>query len=117
MLVNPDVDGHSKTLNHRKILRKTQENNDLLKTKRIVKPRYKLSGAWFLHLACQGGRFAPLHLRSVTPMNLSSNKFKYMDLQIVCKDEKKRHQCCFQNTSENKIANLQLHFRIDLMTI
>jgi len=35
MIVNPDVDGYTKTQNHRKTLRKTQKNN-LLKTKRIV---------------------------------------------------------------------------------
>jgi len=34
--VNPDVDGYTKTRNHRKTLRKTQKNNNLLKTKRIV---------------------------------------------------------------------------------
>jgi len=34
-MVNLDVDSYSKTLNHRKILRKTQKNNPL-KTKRIL---------------------------------------------------------------------------------
>jgi len=38
MTVNPAVDGYTKTLNHRKILRKTQKNNNLLKNKR--KPKY-----------------------------------------------------------------------------
>jgi len=33
--MNPDVDGYTKTLNHQKILRKTQKK--LLKTKRIPK--------------------------------------------------------------------------------
>jgi len=47
------VDGKSKILNHWKILRKTQKNN-LLKIKRILEPKYKLGGARFLHLACQG---------------------------------------------------------------
>jgi len=58
-MVHPDVDGYSKTPNHRKILKKTHKNN-LLKTKRILKPKYKLSGGRFLHLACHGGRFDPL---------------------------------------------------------
>jgi len=31
-MVNPDVDGCAKTLNHRKIIRQTQKNNKLLKT-------------------------------------------------------------------------------------
>jgi len=39
MMVNLDVDGYSKTLSHRKILRKTQKNNNLLQTKRILKPK------------------------------------------------------------------------------
>jgi len=28
MVVNPDVDGYDKTLNHRKILRKTKKNQE-----------------------------------------------------------------------------------------
>jgi len=43
-MVNPDVDGCTKTLNHRKTFRQTQTKNNLLKTKRILKPKYKLSG-------------------------------------------------------------------------
>jgi len=41
--VNPDVDGYSKTRNHRKTLRKTQKNN-LLKIKRIVNT--KIQARW-----------------------------------------------------------------------
>jgi len=37
-MVNADVDGYNKTLNHRKMLRKTQKNKNLLKTKRTLKP-------------------------------------------------------------------------------
>jgi len=59
-MVISDVDGCSKTLNHRKILRETQESNTQLKTKRILKPKCKLSGVLFLYLACQGGEDAPL---------------------------------------------------------
>ena len=33
-MVNADVDGYTKTLNHWKILRKMQKNNNLLKTKK-----------------------------------------------------------------------------------
>jgi len=40
-MVNLDVDSYAKTLNHRKIIRKTQKNN-ALKTKRILKPKYHL---------------------------------------------------------------------------
>jgi len=42
MMVNPVVDGWTKTLYHRKIIRKTQ-TNELLKTKGMIKQRYKLS--------------------------------------------------------------------------
>jgi len=35
MIVNPDVGVHTKTRNHRKTLRKTEKNNQSLKTKRI----------------------------------------------------------------------------------
>jgi len=35
MMVNPDVDGYTKTLNHRKIIRKTPKNN-VPKNKKIL---------------------------------------------------------------------------------
>jgi len=38
-MVNPHVDGQTKTLNHRKIIRKTHKNNNLLKIKRLLKPK------------------------------------------------------------------------------
>jgi len=44
MKANLDVGGYTKILNHRKIIRKIQKTNHLLKTKTILKPRYKLSG-------------------------------------------------------------------------
>jgi len=59
MMVNLDMDGYTKTLNHRKIIRKVQKNNNLLKTKTILKPKYKLNGARFSHLACQEGENRP----------------------------------------------------------
>jgi len=51
MMVNPDVDGYTKTLNHRK----NAKHINLLKTKRILKPKYKLNEVRFLHLACHCG--------------------------------------------------------------
>jgi len=39
IMVNTDVDGYIKTVNHRTILRKTQKNNNLLKTKKILQPK------------------------------------------------------------------------------
>jgi len=41
-MVNPDVDSHAKILNHRKVIRKTHKNKNLLKTKRILIPKYHL---------------------------------------------------------------------------
>jgi len=32
MIVNPDVDGYTETINQRKILQKTQKDHNLLKT-------------------------------------------------------------------------------------
>ena len=54
MMVNPVVAGYTKTLNHQKILRKTQKK--LLKTKNISKPKYTLS--WGIGVA-RGGRKGP----------------------------------------------------------
>jgi len=61
MMVNPD--GYNKTLNHRKILRKAQKIKNLLKIKRILKPKYKLSGGPVFTISLPGlgwGRLAPL---------------------------------------------------------
>jgi len=60
MIVNPGVDGYAKTLYHGKILRKTQKNNHLLKNKRILEPKYKLSSGPVFTFSLLGGRFAPL---------------------------------------------------------
>jgi len=35
-MVNSVVDGYTKTLNHRKIVREIQKNNNLLETKRLL---------------------------------------------------------------------------------
>jgi len=66
MLLNSDQDGYAKTPIHRKIFGKMHKSNPL-ETKRILKLKYKLSGDQFLHLPCQGRRFAPL-TPSVTPL-------------------------------------------------
>jgi len=51
-MVNSGVDGYTKILNQRKILK---HKNSGLKTKRTLKLKYKLSGTRLLHLVCQGG--------------------------------------------------------------
>jgi len=63
MMVNPDPDGYNKTHNHRKILWKAQNIKNLLKIKRILKPKNKLSGGPVFTISLPGlgwGRFAPL---------------------------------------------------------
>jgi len=55
MMVNPDVDGYTKTLNHREVLRKTQKNNNLMKAKKMPKPKYKLSRGQVSAFSFQGG--------------------------------------------------------------
>ena len=63
-MVNPDVDGYFKTLNHQKILRKTQKDN-LLKTKRLLISKYKLSGVPVFAFILAGGT-----IRSSDPRQL-----------------------------------------------
>ena len=70
-MVNLDVDFYTKTLNHRKILRKTQKINNLLKIKNIPKSKYDLSGVGpFLHLDFQGDMF-PSAPSLVTPISMA----------------------------------------------
>jgi len=66
--VSSAVDGYP-NLNHRKILRKTQRSNNLLKTKNILKPKYKPSGDPFLLYIslARGGGSHPCP-QSVTPL-------------------------------------------------
>jgi len=54
-MVNQDVDGHTKTLNHWKIFRKTQKIKNLLETKRILNRNISSVAARFLQFACQVG--------------------------------------------------------------
>jgi len=60
-MVNPDVDSYAKIPNHWKIIQKTQKNNNLLKTKWILKPKYHLKWRSGIHiLIATEGEFAPL---------------------------------------------------------
>jgi len=63
--MNPYVDGYIKTLNYQKILREMQRNNNLMKIKRIVNPKYVGRGPYFT-LRLPGGRFASLPAVSYT---------------------------------------------------
>jgi len=49
---------YTKNLNHLKILGKTQKNNNLLKTKIILKPKYKLSLGPVFTFSKKGTSFA-----------------------------------------------------------
>jgi len=55
VVLNPDVDGYTKTLYHRKILQKTQKTTVL---KQNTKTKHKLSGCPIFTLSLPGGRFA-----------------------------------------------------------
>ena len=68
-----------KLLNHRKILQKTQKNNSLLKAKRTLKPKYKLSGGTVFTFTLPGGRFAPMYPRQLRPYQLAAT-----DGMIAC---------------------------------
>ena len=62
MMVTPGVDGCGKALNHWKILQKTRNKN-----KRILKPKYKLSGSPVFAFNCfPGGRLTSLPSVSYT---------------------------------------------------
>jgi len=53
------VDGYTKTQNHRKTLRKTQKNNNLLKTKRIVNTKIQAMGGPGFYISLPGGGLHP----------------------------------------------------------
>ena len=56
MIVNADVDAFTKSVNHRKILRKTWKNKNLLKTKKLVpKIQAKWVFSFYIWLAREGG--------------------------------------------------------------
>jgi len=55
-MVNRNVDGYAKNLNNREILQKNVKNN-LLKVKRTLKPKYKLSEGPVFTFSLPGDRF------------------------------------------------------------
>jgi len=67
MVMNPDVDGYTKTLNHGKIFPKLQKSDNLLKTKRMKK-KYKLSGRPLFIFSLPGQSIRPSDPSSVTPL-------------------------------------------------
>jgi len=75
MWVNPGVDSYTKTLNHRKILRKTQKTT-LLKNKKILKPKYELSGGPIFTFSLPGGVIRPSALWKL-PQGFSNYKCNF----------------------------------------
>ena len=71
-MVKSDADGYTKILNHRKIIRNTQKNNYILKTKIILKPKYRLSGGPVFIFSFPRRRFAPLP-PSVPPLPIKGS--------------------------------------------
>jgi len=65
-MVNSDVDGDTKILNHWNILGNTQKNNNLLKTKIIVKPN-TVQAKWGVGFYIYSPSVPP----SVTPLQTS----------------------------------------------
>jgi len=65
-MLNPDVDGYTKTLNELKILRKMQKKHQHTENKRIRKPKYKLFWIPVLTFSLSGGKFTPLNPVSST---------------------------------------------------
>ena len=58
MMVNPGMDGYTKILNHRKIPQ-TRKKQQILKTKRILTPKYTLSGYPVFTFSLQVGAIRP----------------------------------------------------------
>jgi len=75
MMVNPDVDGYAKTLNHRKIIRKTRKKQQSTENQTNTKTEISLEVAVrFSHLDFQGVHFNPsasrkLRSRGVTRLD------------------------------------------------
>jgi len=67
-MANPYVDGYAETLNPRKIIRKTQKNNNLLKSKRMLKPKYHLRWRSSFHIWIARRGISRLCLSSVTSL-------------------------------------------------
>jgi len=59
MIVNLDVDGYTNPKNHRKIIRNTQNNNNLRRSKRILQSKCKLNGGLFFTFILPLGRAIP----------------------------------------------------------
>jgi len=62
MIVNPDLDVHTKSQNQQKTLRKKAKNNNLLKPKRILYTEIHRQAKWgpAFRLSLPGWQFEPL---------------------------------------------------------
>jgi len=80
-MVNSDVDDYTKTLNHRKIVQKTNRNN-LLKTKTILKPKHQRSGVPVFTCSFPKGD-PPLYPPSVMPLILACQRMELLASSCV----------------------------------
>jgi len=60
MLVNPDVDSYAETLNHHKMIRKTQKITTYWKPKEYYNRNITWCGSLVFTFRLPGGHFAPL---------------------------------------------------------
>jgi len=112
-MVNADVDGYNKTLNHRKILRKTEKNKNLLKTKRTLKPTIsgKLSFGPVFTFCLPGRSIRPSGPPSITPLKPSHGCPLTNHVRTI-KDHRKNCMFC------NKLRNyLQLTVVVELRNL
>ena len=90
MMVNPDVDGYTKTVHIRKILRKMQKKQHLTENQKNTQTESKLSGGpVFIFSLPGGGRFALL-----VPVSFATAFHQYKTTWLV----RTRVQAC-GNTS------------------
>jgi len=76
--------GKTKSLHNRKALRKTQKNN-LLKTKRILKTKLKLSGGPGFWFSLPGGAMHSSDLPSVMPLLFTQYETTWLVGKRLCR--------------------------------
>ena len=81
-MVNMDVDHYSNPKISTENIPKNAKNDNLQKTKWILKLKYKLIGAQFLHLACQGA-INPLSPRQLCHCNKYIKHWLKKNIQLL----------------------------------
>jgi len=83
MMVNPDVDCYTKSLHNWKILKKCK--NNLLKTKRMLQSKFKLSGSSVFTSSLSVGAIRPSGLPSVMPLLFIQYKTTWLVRKCLCR--------------------------------